>query len=229
MRNPLYLIGLSVALFSCASQKPVQKNAIKPKPTTPTVNQQPKTPKTPQQDIKHEGQYDFYKVNIADATKNDNTISYGSIVSANPAGYKVVKTFFPAIAQNFRQKYIILHYTALDDDKSVMVLTQQAVSAHYLVNNLGDKEIYQLVDENKRAYHAGISSWRNDKNFNDNSIGIEIVNSGYTTDALGNKIFPEFDDAQVKKVAALVPNIGNLISLNMIFSLASGFSTLKPD
>ena len=231
MRNPLYLIGLSVALFSCASQKPVQKNAIKPKPTTPTVNQQPKTPKTPQQDIKHEGQYDFYKVNIADATKNDNTISYGSIVSANPAGYKVVKTFFPAIAQNFRQKYIILHYTALDDDKSVMVLTQQAVSAHYLVNNLGDKEIYQLVDENKRAYHAGISSWRNDKNFNDNSIGIEIVNSGYTTDALGNKIFPEFDDAQVKKVAALVQDLSQryMISPTNILGHSDIAPTRKQD
>lgn len=207
MRNPLYLIGLSALLFSCGSQKPVQNISAKPKPTTSTVNQPQKTVKTPQQDLKHEGQYDFYKVNIADAAKNDNTISYGSIVSANPVGYKVVKTFFPAIAQNFRQKYIILHYTAIDDDKSVVVLTQQSVSAHYLVNNLGDKEIYQLVDENKRAYHAGISSWRNDKMLNDTSIGIEIVNAGYKTDSLGIKIFPEFDDAQVKKIAALVQDL----------------------
>ncbi len=207
MRNPLYLIGLSVVLFSCASQKPVQKNTVKPKPTVPTVNQPPKNAKKPQQDLKHEGQYDFYRVNIADATKNDNTISYGSIVSANPNGFKVVKTFFPAVAQNFRQKYIILHYTALDDDKSVTVLTQQAVSAHYLVNDLGDKEIYQLVDENKRAYHAGISSWRNDKNFNDHSIGIEIVNAGYKTDSTKMKIFPSYDDDQVKKIAALVQDI----------------------
>ncbi len=42
------------------------------------------------------------------------------------------------------------------------VLTTQSVSAHYLVNDLDNSEIYQLVDENKRAYHAGISEWRND-------------------------------------------------------------------
>lgn len=207
MRNPLYFIGLSVVLFSCSTQKPVQNIAVKPKPTTSTVTKTPKIPKTPAQDLKHEGQYDFFTVNIADASKNDNTISYGSIVSANPVGYKVVKTFFPAVAQNFRQKYIILHYTALDNEKSVTVLTQQAVSAHYLVNDLSDKEIYQLVDENKRSYHAGISSWRNDKMLNDTSIGIEIVNSGYTTDSTGSRIFPEFDDAQVQKVAALVQDL----------------------
>ena len=207
MRNSLYFIGLSAVLFSCTSQKKIQKSPTPPQPVVSNV----KTPVSaqPHQQIKKEGGYDFYKVNIADATKNDNTISYGSIVSANPSGYKVVKTFFPAVAQNFRQKYIISHYTDLDDDKSVTVLTQQSVSAHYLVNNLDDNEIYQLVDENKRSYHAGISSWRNDKMLNDTSIGIEIVNAGYKTDASGNRIFPEFDDAQMKKVAALVKDIAN--------------------
>jgi N-acetylmuramoyl-L-alanine amidase len=39
-----------------------------------------------------------------------------------------------------------------------------------------------LVDENKRAYH-GSKLWRKDKNLNDTSIGIEIVNAGFTTDA----------------------------------------------
>jgi N-acetylmuramoyl-L-alanine amidase len=51
---------------------------------------------------------DFFTTNIADPTKNDNTASYGSIVSAKPAGYKVVKTYFPAVAQNFRQRYLII-------------------------------------------------------------------------------------------------------------------------
>ena len=120
------------------------------KPTAKNTAPKPATTQNPQ--VKHEGNYDFFKTNIGDVSKNDNTISYGSIVSANPQGFKVVKTYFPAVAQNFRQKYIILHYTALDDDKSVTVLTQQSVSAHYLVNNLNDREIYQLVDENKRSY-----------------------------------------------------------------------------
>lgn len=209
MRNYLYTIGLGLVIISCSPQKNVKPMVAKPKPATNTTQNPSKISGTsnPKTEIKSEGQNDFYKINIADATKNDNTISYGSIVSANPAGYKVVKTYFPAVAQNFRQKYIILHYTALDDDKSVQVLTQQSVSAHYLVNNLGDKEIYQLVDENKRSYHAGISAWRNDKMLNDTSIGIEIVNGGYVADSTGFRNFPQFNDEQVKKVAALVKDL----------------------
>ncbi len=211
MRNSLYLISLSIALASCASQQPAKKNSTKSKTPVSKVAQpaKPTTPNLPKQQISQEDNHDFFRVNIGDVSKNDNTISYGSIVSANPQGYKVVKTFFPAVAQNFRQKYIILHYTALDDDKSVTVLTQQSVSAHYLVNNLGDRDIYQLVDENKRSYHAGVSAWRNDKMLNDTSIGIEIVNPGYVADASGLRVFPEFDNHQMKKVAALVKDIAD--------------------
>jgi len=209
MRKTLYIIGLSIFVFSCTSQKNVKKTSYKPKASTTqpktAVKQQVQDKIKPQ--ITNERGIEFFTTNIADPTKNDNTISYGSLVSAKPAGYKVVKTYFPAVAQNFRQKYLILHYTALPDDKSITVLTQQAVSAHYLVNNSGDDEIYQLVDENKRSYHAGVSAWRTDRNLNDTSIGIEIVNSGYTADAAGKKIFASFSDEQVKKVAALAKDI----------------------
>ncbi len=205
MRKSLAVISLGILFFSCAPQK--VSTTPQPKPTmakTPT----PKPAAAPNKSkIQHERNAEFFRDNIADASKNDNTASYGSIVSARPQGFNVVKTFFPAVAQNFRQKYIILHYTALDEEKSVRVLTQQSVSAHYLVNDSDDKEIYQLVDENKRAYHAGISGWRSDKMLNDTSIGIEIVNTGYVTDAAGSKIFPEFPENQVRKVAALVKDL----------------------
>ena len=228
MRNPLYFIALGTMVISCGSQNNVQKKSVNSKLPVPVSNSAQKpVNKTPaKQEVKHEGNYDFFKVNIADVTKNDNTISFGSIVSANPSEYKVVKTFFPAVAQNFRQKYIILHYTALDDDKSVQVLTEQSVSAHYLVNNLGNREIYQLVDENKRAYHAGISAWRGDKMLNDTSIGIEIVNSGYKTDSTGVRVFPEFDDKQINKVAALVKDIANRYMISPINIL--GHSDIAP-
>ncbi|KMQ60242.1 N-acetylmuramoyl-L-alanine amidase [Chryseobacterium angstadtii] len=209
MRKTLYIIGLSTFVFSCTSQQNIKKNTYKPKTPVSQVKPAVKTPvaETPKPKITNEHGVEFFTTNLADPAKNDNTASYGSIVSAKPAGYKVVKTYFPAIAQNFRQRYLILHYTALPDDKSITVLTQQGVSAHYLVNNTGDNEIYQLVDENKRSYHAGVSAWRNDKNLNDTSIGIEIVNAGYTSDATGKKIFAEFSDDQVKKVAALAKDI----------------------
>ncbi|SHM19284.1 N-acetylmuramoyl-L-alanine amidase [Chryseobacterium polytrichastri] len=209
MRKTLYIIGLSAFVFSCTPQQNVKKSSYKPKGpvSQPKTVVKTQTPEKPKPQITNDHGVEFFTTNISDAAKNDNTVSYGSIVSAKPAGYKVVKTYFPAIAQNFRQKYLILHYTALPDDKSITVLTQQAVSAHYLVNNTGDNEIYQLVDENKRSYHAGVSSWRNDKNLNDTSIGIEIVNAGYTSDATGKKIFAPFNDDQIKKVAALAKDI----------------------
>jgi len=209
MRKTLYIIGLSIFVFSCTPQQNVKKNTYKPKNPVaqPKTAVKPQTPETPKPQITRDHGVEFFTTNIADAAKNDNTVSYGSIVSAKPMGYKVVKTYFPAIGQNFRQKYLILHYTALPDDKSITVLTQQSVSSHYLVNNTGDNEIYQLVDENKRSYHAGVSSWRSDKNLNDTSIGIEIVNTGYASDSTGKKIFAPFSDDQVKKVAALAKDI----------------------
>ena len=203
MRKSLYIISLGLLLFSCETQTRAV-NYKHPKPTPTNTATPIKSIKKPPVETER-GEY--FTVNLADAAKNDNTISYGSIVTANPSGYKVVKTNFPSLAQNFRQKYLIIHYTALDDEKSVRVLTEQSVSAHYLVNDLNDKEIYQLVDENKRAYHAGISAWRKDKNLNDNSIGIEIVNMGYKTDSLGKKIFVPFPEYQFKKVAALAKDI----------------------
>lgn len=201
MRNSLYLITLGTLIISCGTQ---QKTAKKISPTLPNAPKpivQVKKPEIKEED----GEY--YRVNIADITKNDNTASYGSIVSANPVGFKVVKTYFPAIGQNFRQKYVILHYTVLNDEKSITTLTQQSVSAHYLVSTLPDKEIYQIVDENKRSYHAGVSNWRKDQNLNDTSIGIEIVNLGYTTDSLNNRVFYPYPEEQFKKVAALVKDI----------------------
>lgn len=201
----LYIISLSFILFSCGSQNNIKKN----KETKYTSNKVQNNVVIPviKPKIIHENKEDFFKENISDITKNDNTISYGSIVSAKPEGYKIMKDYFPSVGQNFRQRYVILHYTALDNDKSISVLTQQSVSSHYLVNDLDDEQIYQLVDENKRAYHAGVSQWRNDSQLNDTSIGIEIVNKGYTSDASGAKIFPLFPPAQIKKVAALVKDI----------------------
>ena len=209
-RNQLYIISLGIIAVSCGTPKNNVASTAKSNTPAPKVVNSVKSASEIEQEkpkIETDHGVEFFKSNIADVKKNDNTISYGSIVSAKPYGYKVTKNYFPAVAQNFRQKYIILHYTALNNEKSISVLTQQSVSSHYLVNDLDDIEIYQLVDENKRAYHAGISQWRNDTQLNDTSIGIEIVNGGYKIDSAKNRIFPIFPDAQVKKVAALVKDI----------------------
>lgn len=93
---------------------------------------------------------------------------------------------------------IILHHTAVEECSDVLrVLSSPAmqVSAHYVVDRNGD--IYQLVDESKIAWHAGVSSWHGRESMNKYSIGIEIVNTG----------FEEFPDAQMHAVIELCKDI----------------------
>ena len=75
---------------------------------------------------------------------------------------------------------IVLHDTAgrLEKFSSVNWFKSQEcnVSAHVVVER--DGTITQLVDFNKRAWHAGASQWKGKSNCNAFSIGIEIVNPG---------------------------------------------------
>lgn len=74
---------------------------------------------------------------------------------------------------------IIIHYTALPDTKtSLQWLTDpvKEVSAHYLICRSG--KLYQLVNDEKRAWHAGISEWKNHNNINNSSLGIELDHDG---------------------------------------------------
>ena len=77
-------------------------------------------------------------------------------------------------------KYIIIHYTGMKDQKSAIKRLQSKVakvSCHYLISKKG--KIYQLVQDNDIAWHAGKSKWKNDVNLNSKSIGIELVNKGF--------------------------------------------------
>lgn len=78
-------------------------------------------------------------------------------------------------------EYIILHYTACGFDLSVDILTdaasQNPVSAHYLIDEHG--EVFQLVDDDKRAWHAGVSCWLGKEGLNTWSLGIEMVYPGH--------------------------------------------------
>ncbi|MCH7342609.1 N-acetylmuramoyl-L-alanine amidase [Pelomonas sp. CA6] len=108
--------------------------------------------------------------------------------------------------QDSRVQFLVLHYTVLDFDKSLKVLTTGGrVSSHYLVS---DKPVrtYRLVDENRRAWHAGPSSWGSHANLNSASIGIEIVHPGYTDTPQG-RVYAPFPPAQVDEVIQLVRDI----------------------
>lgn len=74
--------------------------------------------------------------------------------------------------------YIILHYTEMDFSDALHKLCDQdeSVSAHYLIKE--DGKIFQLVEDDNVAWHAGESFWKGQESLNQNSIGIELDNLG---------------------------------------------------
>ena len=117
----------------------------------------------------------------------------------------VIDRTFTAIGQDSRAQFLIIHYTALDFPRSLKVLTEGAVSSHYLVRDT-PPTIYQLVDDSRRAYHAGLSSWKGQTQLNAASIGIEIVNLGYQDGPQGRTYF-DFPTPQIDAVIELVKKI----------------------
>jgi N-acetylmuramoyl-L-alanine amidase len=160
---------------------------------------------------------------------NNETNQYESARVAKLDKYKISTSHYPAFGQDERVRYLVLHYTALDNEKSLKVLTKQEVSAHYLVPNDYTDSIYVLVDETKRAWHAGLSYWKGVNNINFSSIGIEIVNLGYTTDktltgnpdlADAERYFYDFPHFQIDKVAVLAKDIIERYNINPVNVLA---------
>ena len=77
-----------------------------------------------------------------------------------------------------RPRLVVIHGTVGTDagDLAWLRSPQAGVSYHYLVQRSG--EIYRLVRPERRAWHAGKSSWRGVENVNDFSIGIGLSNLG---------------------------------------------------
>ncbi|MFR0688941.1 N-acetylmuramoyl-L-alanine amidase [Enterobacterales bacterium AE_CKDN230030158-1A_HGKHYDSX7] len=107
--------------------------------------------------------------------------------------------------QDSRIQYVIVHYTSADLPRSLALLTHGEVSAHYLIGD-NPATIYQLVDENRRAWHAGASEWQGRTWLNSTSIGIELVNPGYR-DTPSGKIWYPYPDAQIDALIALLKDI----------------------
>ena len=123
----------------------------------------------------------------------------------------VIDTDYSSPNINERIRFLVLHYTAEDFESSLKTLTdpKRQVSAHYLVPERsfdGKCKIFQLVPEEKRAWHAGVSAWQDRVNLNDTSIGIEIVNLGYI-DKEGERTWIPFTDYQIETVIELCINI----------------------
>ena len=99
-------------------------------------------------------------------------------------------------------KYLIQHYTVCDFAHTVNLFTENKdanrVSAHYVIAQeekeregkvkLSGDALLQVVPEEERAWHAGVSYWQGDENLNAASLGIEHVNQGFT-EKMGEKSY----------------------------------------
>lgn len=113
---------------------------------------------------------------------------------------------YSAKGQSSRVKFVILHYTVSDVPKSLEILTQQTVSSHYLLTNEETPALYGLVDETRQSNHAGVSFWKNYTLLNSSSIGIEIVNPGFTETPDG-RIWHPFPQSQIDVLIRLLKQI----------------------
>jgi N-acetylmuramoyl-L-alanine amidase len=115
-----------------------------------------------------------------------------------------IDTTHHAVSQDSRVQFIVLHYTEIDFARSLHRLTQEEVSSHYLIND-EPPTVYRLVDENKRAWHAGSSYWQGYTHINASSIGIEIVSLGNGGDP--TRAYPPYPARQIEQVIKLVRDI----------------------
>ena len=119
---------------------------------------------------------------------------------------------YPLRFKNEGVSSIVFHYTAQSFKKSLRSLTTGGNSSHWLIPEKGDT-VYKIVNENRRARHAGISSWKYRKNLNVISVGVEIVNLGFKCKA-HRKYCPksdldwlEYPEDQQKLILALAKDI----------------------
>ena len=140
------------------------------------------------------------------------------------------EVFIPSENSNSRVSILVIHHTSSNFEDSVNILTKASsrpVSSHYLVPDPSDMtytreklEVYKLVPETDRAWHAGRSYWAGKSGLNDQSIGIEVVNQTYctkgSTEALSTDdedapkqicFYPDFPETQMEVLIHLVKDI----------------------
>lgn len=145
--------------------------------------------------------------------------SFGSLFSGKD--YPLIE--HPSANSSGRVRFLVIHFTTIDFQQSLDALTvanHNGVSSHYLIPERFDRsygeqalKVYALVDEQRRAWHAGPSRWEDRVNVNDQSIGIELVNRthcvppGSETIAEQFCFFREFDPQQIDLLIKLGKDI----------------------
>jgi len=92
---------------------------------------------------------------------------------------------------------IVIHCTVHSPEDIAEVFAKNRVSSHYVIGE--DGEVWQIIGEKHRAWHAGVSFWQGETDINSRSIGIEL-----TSKTLGQKPYSE---AQKKSLIALLHHL----------------------
>src|SRR5258708_6507037 len=126
-------------------------------------------------------------------------------------GTYLADTRYHAQNADSRVRFLVMHYTEIDEAKSLRVLTTEGVSVHYVVPDTpqvknGEPVAWQVVPESQRAWHAGTSYWQGTTELNAASIGIENVNVGPIDTPQGRGWQP-YPPAQVDALIRLAKDI----------------------
>lgn len=133
-------------------------------------------------------------------------IAFMFLLLAGCANGPRLNTSHPSSNHDNRVQFVVVHYTSASLERSLALLTHGQVSSHYLIGDDASGTIYKLVDESQRAWHAGESEWAGRTWLNSSSIGIEIVNPGYTDAPTGRLWYP-YSEAQVQSLVVLLKDI----------------------
>ena len=97
---------------------------------------------------------------------------------------------------------VVIHYTGMQSGEAALARLRDPeakVSAHYMIER--DGRMFRLVAEERRAWHAGVSFWKGERDINARSIGVELVNPGEEHGYL------PFPDAQIEALLDLLAGL----------------------
>jgi len=94
------------------------------------------------------------------------------VLWSEETGLKLSKGYTPYFEPRDINMFVNHWDVCLDSKTCARVLSNRGISVHFCIDN--DGTIYQLLDTNHAAWHAGGRAW------NHSSIGVEISNAYYT-------------------------------------------------
>jgi N-acetylmuramoyl-L-alanine amidase len=111
-------------------------------------------------------------------------------------------------AQRDRVRFLVIHFTHANFERTMQIVAGEDVSYHYVVRD-NPPTIYQLVDEGRSSFQAGVSSWRGTTQLNDSSIGVSLVNGGPGESDAHNDLsmWADYPEAQLEVFMELVKDI----------------------